>query len=327
MLKEPVDYFVYTVLGMSPASQAGSALNFFIYDTIKIFLLLSFMIFAISYIRSYIPPEKVRGWLSHIHEYVGNVIAALVGIITPFCSCSAVPLFIGFVESGIPLGVTFSFLIASPMINEVAVVMLLGLFGWQVTAIYIGSGLVVAIVGGILIGRLKLEGEVEGYVYDVLNRKKANVACECGKTMAIEEPAQKERLKYAWDYVVEILRKVAPYVVAAIGLGALIHGYVPTDFLAQVAGKDNPLGVLVAVIIGVPLYSNAAGVLPLVSVLMEKGVPLGTALSFMMAVTALSFPEMIILRKVLKPKLLAIFIGILTVSIIAVGYLFNTIMA
>ncbi len=326
MLKEPVDYFVYTVLGLSPESQLGSSLNFFIYDTIKIFLLLSVMIFAISYIRSYIPPHKVKEWLSHINEYVGNVLAALVGIITPFCSCSAVPLFIGFVESGIPLGVTFSFLIASPMINEVAVIMLLGLVGWQITAIYIGSGLLVAIIGGILIGRLKLEGEVEGYVYDVLNKKKANVSCECGKAVEIEEPTQKERIRYAWDYVFEILKKVSPYVVIAIGLGALIHGYVPTDFLAQVAGKDNPLGVLVAVIIGVPLYSNAAGVLPLVAVLMEKGVPLGTALAFMMAVTALSFPEMIILRKVLKPKLLAIFIGILTVSIIAVGYLFNAIM-
>lgn len=326
MLKEPVDYFTYTLLGLSPDSQLGSALNFFVYDTIKIFLLLSLMIFAISYIRSYIPPEKVREWLSHINEYAGNVIAALVGIITPFCSCSAVPLFIGFVESGIPLGVTFSFLVASPMINEIAIIMLLGLFGWQVTAIYIGSGLLVAILGGIIIGRLKLEGEVEGYVYDVLNKKKASVACDCGTTVKIEEPTQKERLQYAWDYVVEILKKVSPYVVIAIGLGALIHGYVPTDFLAQVAGKDNPLGVLVAVIIGVPLYSNAAGVLPLVAVLMEKGVPLGTALAFMMAVTALSLPEMIILRKVLKPKLLAIFVGILTVSIIAVGYLFNAIM-
>jgi uncharacterized membrane protein YraQ (UPF0718 family) len=324
MLKEPVDYFTYTVLGLSPASQMGSALDFFIYDTIKIFLLLSFMIFAISYIRSYIPPHKVKEWLSHINEYVGNVLAALFGIVTPFCSCSAVPLFIGFVESGIPLGVTFSFLIASPMINEVAVIMLLGLFGWQVTALYIGTGLVVAILAGILIGRLKLEGEVESYVYDVLKKKKAMVPCECGP-LQIEEPTQKERLVYAKDYVVEILKKVWLYVVIAIGIGAFIHGYVPTDFLAQYAGKDNPLGVLAAVLIGVPLYSNAAGVLPLVAVLMEKGVPLGTALSFMMAVTALSLPEMIILRKVLKPKLLAIFIGILAVAIVAVGYLFNAI--
>lgn len=318
IIKEPVDYLTYGLMGLDPASQLGGAVNFFIYDTVKIFLLLSLMIFAISYIRSYIPPQKAKEWLSRMSEYVGNVLAALFGIVTPFCSCSAVPLFIGFVESGIPLGVTFSFLIASPMINEIAVIMLFGLFGWQVTALYIGSGLLVAILGGILIGRLKLEGKVEGYVYDVLNKKKANVACACGPAVEIEEPTQKERLRYAWDYVVEILKKVSPYVVAAIGLGALIHGYVPTDFLAQVAGKGNPLGMLVAVIIGVPLYSNAAGVLPLVSVLMEKGVPLGTALAFMMAVTALSLPEMIILRKVLKPKLLGIFIGILTVSIIAV---------
>jgi uncharacterized membrane protein YraQ (UPF0718 family) len=325
MLKEPVDYLTYNVMGLSPESHLGSALNFFIYETIKIFLLLSFMIFAISYIRSYIPPHKVKEWLGHINEYVGNVLAALFGIITPFCSCSAVPLFIGFVESGIPLGVTFSFLIASPMINEVAIIMLLGLFGWQVMALYIGTGLVVAILAGIIIGRLKLEGEVEDYVYDVLKKKKAAMSCECGPVQ-IEEPTQKERLAYARDYVAEILRKVWLYVVIAIGIGALIHGYVPTDFLAQYAGKGNPLGVLVAVLIGVPLYSNAAGVLPLVAVLMEKGVPLGTALAFMMAVTALSFPEMIILRKVLKPKLLAIFIGVLSVSIVMVGYLFNAIM-
>ncbi len=325
MLKEPVDYLVYSILGMSPASQLGSALDFFIYETIKVLLLLSVMIFAISYIRSYIPPHKVKEWLSHMNEYVGNVLAALFGIITPFCSCSAVPLFIGFVESGIPLGVTFSFLIASPMINEVAVIMLLGLVGWQITALYIGTGLFVAILAGILIGRLKLEGEVESYVYDVLNKKKSQVSCACGP-VEIEEPTQKERLVYAKDYMMEILNKVWLYVIIGIGLGAFIHGYVPTDFLAQYAGKNDPLGVLVAVAIGVPLYSNAAGVLPLVTVLMEKGVPLGTALAFMMAVTALSFPEMIILRKVLKPKLLIIFVGVLTVSIIAVGYLFNAIM-
>ena len=325
MLKEPVDYFTYTLLGLDPASQLGSALNFFIYDTIKIFLLLSVMIFAISYIRSYIPPHKVKEWLSHMNEYVGNVLAALFGIITPFCSCSAVPLFIGFVESGIPLGVTFSFLIASPMINEVAIIMLLGLVGWQITALYIGTGLFVAILAGILIGRLKLEGEVESYVYDVLNKKKTQPSCACGP-VEIEEPTQKERLQYAWDYVKEIVNKVWLYVIIAIGLGAFIHGYVPTELIAQYAGKDNPLGVLVAVFIGVPLYSNAAGVLPLVAVLMEKGVPLGTALAFMMSVTALSLPEMIILRKVLKPKLLAIFVGILAVSIIAVGYLFNAIL-
>ena len=328
VLQEPVDYFTYTLLGLSPASQLGSALNFFIYDTIKIFALLTVMIFAISFIRSYIPPHKVKEFLSHMNEYVGNVLAALLGIITPFCSCSAVPLFIGFVESGIPLGVTFSFLIASPMINEVAVIMLLGMVGWKITAIYIGTGLLVAIVGGIAIGRLKLEHEVEDYVY---NLGKKVPQCACGpdggqSTIAIEEPTFKERIQYAKDYVVEILKKVAPYIVVAVGIGAFIHGYAPADLLVQYAGKGNPLGVPVAVGIGVPLYSNAAGIVPLVAVLMEKGVPLGTALAFMMAVTALSLPEMIILRKVLKPKLLAIFVGILTVSIIGVGYLFNAIM-
>ncbi|OPY27695.1 MAG: putative permease [Methanocella sp. PtaU1.Bin125] len=323
MLKEPVDYFVYNVLGMSPGTRLGEAVNFFVYDTIKIFLLLAVLIFAISFIRSFFPPERVRGFLTRKNEYIGNVLAALVGIITPFCSCSAVPLFIGFVESGIPLGVTFSFLIASPTINEVAVILLLGLFGWKITALYIGSGLAIAIAAGIVIGRLKLESEVEDYVYDVLNRKKAAIPCACGETMAIEQPAMKERIAYAYSYMAELLKKLFPYVVVAIAIGAFIHGYAPEGLLAEYAGKDNPVAVPIAVLIGVPLYSNAAGILPVVAALMEKGVPVGTALAFMMAVTALSFPEMIILRKVLKPKLLAIYIAILTVAIIFIGYLFN----
>ena len=245
--------------------------------------------------------------------------AALLGIITPFCSCSAVPLFIGFVEAGIPLGVTFSFLISSPMVNEIAVILLLGLVGWEITALYIISGLIIAIVAGIIIGRLKLEGEVESYVYDMVKQMEAT-----GSTVeGLEEMTLKERAQYGWNYMVDLLKRIVPYVIIAIGIGAIIHGYVPSDLLLQYAGPGNPLAVPIAVLIGVPLYSNAAGIIPLVAVFIQKGIPVGTALAFMMAVTALSFPEMIILRKVLKPKLLAIFIGILAVSIIFIGYLFN----
>lgn len=321
ILQELVNYLTYVLMGLDPASHLGSAVNFFIYDTIKILILLTVIILAISFFRSYISPLKVRKALSKRNEYVGNVGAALVGIITPFCSCSAVPLFIGFVESGVPLGVTFSFLISSPMVNEIAIILLLGLVGWQITAIYIISGLVIAIVAGIIIGRLKLEGEVESYVYEMIEKIKA--AEQSGMALEEEKQTLKERALSSWEYTKDLLKRVGPYVVIAIGIGAIIHGYVPSDFLLTYAGPDNPLAVPIAVLIGVPLYSNAAGIIPLVAVFIDKGIPIGTALAFMMAVTALSVPEMIILRKVLKPKLLAIFIAILAVSITAVGYLFN----
>lgn len=323
ILQEMVNYLTYVLMGLDPASALGSAVNFFIYDTIKILILLTVIIFAISYFRSYISPTKVRKVLGKRNEYVGNVIAALVGIITPFCSCSAVPLFIGFIESGVPLGVTFSFLIASPMVNEIAIILLWGMLGWQITALYIISGLLIAITAGIIIGRLKLEGEVESYVYDMINKIKE--AEKAGITIEEEKQTLKERALSSKDYTIDLLKKVGPYVVIAIGIGAIIHGYAPADFLLQYAGPNNPLAVPIAVLIGVPLYSNAAGIIPLVAVFIEKGIPIGTALAFMMAVTALSFPEMIILRKVLKPKLLGIFIGILVVSIITIGYLFNAI--
>ena len=323
ILQEMVNYLTYVLMGLDPASALGSAVNFFIYDTIKILILLTVIIFAISYFRSYISPTKVRKVLGKRNEYVGNVIAALVGIITPFCSCSAVPLFIGFIESGVPLGVTFSFLIASPMVNEIAIILLWGMLGWQITALYIISGLFIAITAGIIIGRLKLEGEVESYVYDMINKIKE--AEKAGITIEEEKQTLKERALSSKDYTIDLLKKVGPYVVIAIGIGAIIHGYAPADFLLQYAGPNNPLAVPIAVLIGIPLYSNAAGIIPLVAVFIEKGIPIGTALAFMMAVTALSFPEMIILRKVLKPKLLAIFIGILAVSIVAIGYLFNAI--
>ncbi|MDO8870366.1 MAG: permease [Methanobacteriaceae archaeon] len=310
-------------MGLDPASALGSAVNFFIYDTIKILILLIIIIFAIAFFRSYISPLKVRKALGKRNEYLGNVVAALIGIITPFCSCSAVPLFIGFVESGVPLGVTFSFLIASPMINEIAIILLWGMLGWQVTALYIISGLIIAIISGIIIGRLKLEGEVESYVYEMIEKIKE--AEKSGIALEEEKQTLKERALSSRDYTFDLLKKIGPYVVIAIGIGAIIHGYAPADFLLTYAGPNNPLAVPIAVLIGVPLYSNAAGIIPLVAVFIEKGIPIGTALAFMMAVTALSLPEMIILRKVLKPKLLVIFIGILVVSITAIGYLFNAI--
>ena len=316
MLNTFSQYVVYNLLKLSPESKLSSALQFFIYDSVKIFILLGVIIFAISFIRSFFPPEKTRGILSRKKEFIGNILAALLGVVTPFCSCSAVPLFIGFIEGGVPLGVTFSFLISSPMVNEVAIVLLWGLFGWKITAIYIGTGLSVAILGGYIIGKLKLERWVEEYVYTM----------HLGEAQTVEMQTFKERIDYAKFNTKDILKKIWLFVLIAIGLGGFIHGYVPEDFLVRYAGKGNFFAVPIAVLLGVPLYSNAAGVIPIVYALMQKGLTLGTTLAFMMAVTALSLPEMIILRKVLKVKLLAVFVGIMTVTIMAVGYLFNAIM-
>ncbi|MCX8083449.1 MAG: permease [Calditerrivibrio sp.] len=308
-------YVVYDLLSLQRSMKFSAVLEFFIYDTLKIFTLLVVVIFTVSFIRSFFPPEKTKKYLSHKKEFIGNILAALLGIVTPFCSCSAVPLFIGFVESGVPLGVTFSFLISSPMVNEVALVMLFSLFGWKIATIYLITGLTVAIVGGIIIGRLRLEKYVEEYVYNI---KIGDV-----KVMS---PTFRERIDYAKVNTLEILKKVWLYIIIAIAIGGFIHGYVPEDFLVRYAGKDNIFAVPIAVVLGVPLYSNVAGVIPIVYALMHKGLSIGTVLAFMMAVTALSFPEMIILRKVLKPKLLFIFVGIMTVSIILVGYMFNMIL-
>ena len=274
------------------------------------------IIFIVSVIRSYFPPERTKKILSHKKEFIGNILAALLGVVTPFCSCSAVPLFIGFVEAGVPLGVTFSFLISSPMVNEVAVVLLWGLFGWKIATIYIGAGLLVAILSGFIIGKLKLEKWVEEYVYKFHSEQEHEII----------KQTFRERLQYAKRNTADILKRVWLFIIIAIAIGGLIHGYVPQDFLAQYAGPQNPFAVPLAVAIGVPLYSNAAGVIPIVYALMEKGLSLGTVLAFMMAVTALSLPEMIILRKVLKIPLLGVFAGIMTVTIIAVGYLFNAIL-
>jgi len=315
MIKQFADWLVFETIGLVPGSRSGEALNFFIYDTLKIFLLLTTIIFVVAIIRSSFPPERTKRLLSRKREYVGNVLAALLGIVTPFCSCSAVPLFIGFVESGVPLGVTFSFLISSPMVNEVALIMLWGLFGWKIALIYIGAGLLVAIFGGIIIGKLKMEKYVQDYVWEM----------QVGNTEIVKQTFR-EKLDYARQYTLDLLKKIWPYVVIGVGLGAFIHGYVPEDFLARWAGPNNPFAVPVAVALGVPLYSNAAGVIPIVHALMEKGMAIGTVLAFMMAVTALSLPEAIILKNVLKNRLLVVFFGIVAVAIVCVGYLFNAIL-
>lgn len=316
MLQQFSDYLVFTLIGLAPASRPGEALDFFVYDTLKIFLLLTTIVFVVAIIRSYFSPERTRRILAHNREYVGNLLAALLGVVTPFCSCSAVPLFIGFVESGIPLGVTFSFLISSPMVNEIALIMLWGLFGWKVALIYVGTGLLVAITAGIVIGRLKMEKYVQDYVWEV----------KVGQA-GIQEQSFREKIDYAREYTVGLLKKIWPYVVVGVGIGAFIHGYAPQDFLVKYAGRDNPFAVPLAVLIGVPLYSNAAGVIPIVRALMEKGLPIGTTLAFMMAVTALSFPEAVILKNVLKTRLLVTYFGIVAAAIIIVGYLFNMILA
>ncbi len=320
MLKWFADMVTYQWFNLAPESRLADAVDFFVYDTLKIFFMLSVIIFIVAIIRSFFPPEKTRKLLSYRRQYAGNVVAALLGIVTPFCSCSAVPVFIGFVEAGIPLGVTFSFLISSPMVNEVALVLLWGMFGSKIALIYIATGLTVAIAAGLVIGRLKLERYVEGYVYEVAQGM-------AGIEMETAQQTWHDRLLYARDYVRDILKRVWPYVLVGIGLGAWIHGYVPTDFLASYAGKGNFFAVPLAVIMGVPLYSNAAGVIPLVAALQEKGMAMGTVLAFMMSVTALSLPEMIILRNVLKPQLIGVFIGIVAISIVIVGYMFNALLA
>ncbi len=310
------DWITYTVFDLNPKTIAGEAINFFIYDTIKIFILLLVIIFVVSIIRSFLPPEKIRNILSKKNKIWGHFLAGIFGIITPFCSCSAVPLFLGFVEAGIPLGITFSFLIASPMINEIALVMLLGMFGFKIALIYIISGLIIAIFSGIVIEKLKIESLVESFVFN----NKIN-SQENNKKMSWQE-----RIQYAKNYTYGIIKKVWLYILIGIGVGAWIHGYVPADFLDQYASADKWYSVPLATLVGIPLYSNAAGVIPIVNALFEKGVPLGTVLAFMMAVTALSLPEFLILKKVMKTKLILIFASIVGIGIIFTGYFFNLIL-
>ncbi len=314
MWKESVDYLTNDILQLQ--GPLGEAINFFIYDAIKIWFLLITIIFVVSYLRTHFNTEYVRAHLQGKSQLYGNVLAALFGVITPFCSCSAIPLFLGFIQARIPIGVTFSFLISSPMNNEIAIALLFGLFGWKVTAIYIGFGLLVAIVGGFVIGRLNMERYV---LMDV--KPMQGELDEVKITLTA-----KERAKEAYEYTRDIFKEIYLYVLVGVGVGALIHGYVPADFIAEYAGAQNPFAVLVAVIMGIPMYSNAAGVMPLVEVLTGKGMLLGTALSFMMAVTALSLPEAMILKKILHVKLIATFFGIVGLGVIGVGYLFNFIL-
>lgn len=305
----------YQVLPLSEGTHLGSAIEFFIYEVPKVMMLLVIVVFGVGIIRTFFSPERTRRLLAGRRESAGNVLAALLGIVTPFCSCSAVPLFIGFVTTGVPLGVTFSFLIAAPMINEIALVLLFGLFGWKVAALYLTTGLAIAMLSGWVIGRLHLEGWVEPWVYAVKSGAAADID---------ENLSWPERCTRGGEAVREIVGKVWPYVVLGIAVGAGIHGYVPQDFMAGIMGKDAGWwSVPLAVIIGIPMYSNAAGIMPIVQALLGKGAALGTVLAFMMAVIALSLPEMIILRKVLRPRLIAVFIGVVGTGILLVGYLFN----
>ncbi|SMC08735.1 permease [Nitratiruptor tergarcus] len=314
MWREIVDHFVYKTLGLS--GKIADVLDFFIYDTVKIFTLLVVIIFVVTLLRSFFPTEKVREYLSRKHPLFGHVAAAVFGIITPFCSCSAIPLFLGFLQARIPLGVTFSYLISAPMNNEIAIAMLLTLFGWKVTALYIGFGLLVAIVAGIIIGKMDLEDEI---LIKVQPLDKEVPSCAIELTM-------RDRLHDAWEYTKDIIKKVWLYVIGGIAVGAFIHGYVPTDFIVKVAGSDAWYAVPLATFLGVPMYSNAAGVMPLIEVLTDKGMPMGTALAFMMAITALSLPEAMILKRILSWKLIIIFFSTVAVGIMAVGYLFNWIL-
>jgi len=304
------------VFGLDVQSHLGASVEFFLYDTPKVLLLLALVVFGVGVVRSFFTPERTRKVLAGKSEALGNVLAALLGIVTPFCSCSAVPLFIGFLGAGVPLGVTFSFLISAPMVNEIAVVLLYGLLGWKVAAIYMGTGLAVAMVAGFVIGRLKMERHVEAWV----------LAVRAGEAPEEPEPDWAARLDAGARAVRDIVGKVWLWVVAGIAVGAGIHGYVPEGFLASVMGREAWWSVPVAVVIGIPMYSNAAGIVPVVHALLEKGAALGTVLAFMMSVIALSLPEMVILRKVLKLRLLFVFAGVVGLGILLVGFLFNAIL-
>jgi uncharacterized membrane protein YraQ (UPF0718 family) len=310
-------WIAFGALGLAPGSHLGESIAFFLYDTPKVLLLLALIVFVIGVVRSFFTAERTRAILAGKRESVGNVLAASLGIVTPFCSCSAVPLFIGFVEAGVPLGVTLSFLISAPMINEVALVLLFGLFGWKVAALYLGTGLLIAIAAGFVLGRMKLERYVEPWVYESMN---------AGVGFEEERLAFVERVQKGLEAVREIVGKVWPWVIAGIAVGAGIHGYVPEGLLAGFMGKAAWWSVPAAVVIGVPMYSNAAGIIPVVEALLGKGAALGTVLAFMMAVIGLSLPEIVILRKVLRPRLIGAFVGVVASGILVVGWLFNAVL-
>lgn len=309
------DLVTYQLLSFVPGTHVADAVHFFIEDTLKIFLLLIVIIFAVTILRTFVPPERIRSLLSRRGRFTGHLIAGGIGTVTPFCTCSAIPLFLGFLEAGVPLGVTFTFLIASPMVNEVAVALLLATFGLKVALLYIASGLTIAVLAGMIIGSLNLE--------HLVDRSGGEGGCGCGRSQPTAWP---QRLAYAGRYTRMILRRVWWIVLIGVGVGAWMHGYVPADFLARFAGEDRWYAVPFAVLIGIPLYANAAGVLPLVSVLAEKGVAMGTTLAFMMAVTGLSLPEFLILRRVMRTRLIVLFASVVGVGILCTGLLFNRVL-
>lgn len=303
-----------SALGLDVSERVGGSIRFFLYDTIKIMVLLGFLILVISYIQSYFPPERTKRILGRFHGLGANCIAALLGTVTPFCSCSSIPLFIGFTSAGLPLGVTFSFLISSPMVDLGSLVLLMSIFGWKVAVVYVLLGLVIAVAGGTMIEKLRLDDQVEEYIR---------------KARAMDVPQEEltfaDRMKYAWEQVVSTAKKVFPYVLVGVGVGAIIHNWIPEDFIVTLLGDNNPFGVIIATIAGIPMYADIFGTIPIAEALLAKGALLGVVLSFMMGVTTLSLPSMIMLRKAVKPKLLGIFIAICTVGIMIVGYFFNAI--
>jgi hypothetical protein len=310
---------VVHLTGVEPRSRLGDALGFFFYESPKVLLLLAIIVFLMGVIHTFVSPERTRALLSGRRLGIGNVMAAGLGVVTPFCSCSAVPLFIGFLQAGVPLGVTFSFLISAPMVNEVALTLLFGMLGWKVAGLYLALGLAVAIVSGLVIGRLGMEDQLEDWVRALQNSRTADHPSDAPMPWA-------ERLHAGLEHDREIVGKVWPYILLGVGVGAGIHGYVPQNFMAAIMGKNVWWAVPAAVLIGVPMYSNAAGIIPVIQALLAKGAALGTVLAFMMSVIALSAPEMIILRKVLKPRLIAVFAGVVTVGILLVGYVFNAVL-
>ncbi len=305
---------ILNACGLDTAGKIGASVQFFIYDIIKIMILLGVLILVISYIQSYFPPERTKKILGRFHGIGANIISALLGTVTPFCSCSSIPLFIGFTSAGLPLGVTCSFLISSPMVDLGSLVLLMSIFGWKVASLYVILGLVIAVVGGTLIEKLHLENQVEEYIRN-------------GHSMDVsqEELHFKDRMKFAWEQVASTAKKVAPYVWVGVGIGAVIHNWIPEEFIVQALGAHNPFGVILATIVGIPMYADIFGAIPIAEALLAKGALLGVVLSFMMGVTTLSLPSMIMLRKAVKPKLLAVFIGICAVGIMMVGYFFNAI--
>jgi uncharacterized membrane protein YraQ (UPF0718 family) len=306
--------FLLNTCGLDTKNKVGGSLQFFIYDTIKILVLLGVLIFVITYIQSYFPPERTKKILGRFHGIGANCIAALLGTVTPFCSCSSIPLFMGFTSAGLPLGVTFSFLISSPMVDLGSLVLLMSIFGWKVAVIYVVVGLLIAVAGGTLIEKLHLEDQVEEFIR---NGKRIDTPQN--------ELTKRERLKYAWEQVVGTAKKVLPYVIAGVGIGAFIHNWIPEEWVVRVLGTGNPFGVIIAAICGIPMYADIFGCIPIAEALVEKGAKLGVVLAFMMGVITLSLPSMIMLKKAIKPKLLGIFIAICTVGIILVGYFFNLI--